>query len=132
MKPTTQPKKRGRPVGSKNKFKSNPFTKKYKEELIRHEDRLGEWYETRQDTSPLNKKVMGSSSLEGHSDLATADYMDLLCENILEHSEEVKSWKRERAWSLVSWLKGKPDMTRGELYVAVLVGSIIGIILTNL
>jgi len=55
---TTQPKKGGRPVGSKNKFKNNPFAKKYKEEL------------------------------------ETADYMDLLCENILEHSEEVKSWKR--------------------------------------
>ncbi len=27
-------------------------------------------------------------------ELETADYMDLLCENILEHSEEVKSWKR--------------------------------------
>lgn len=30
---TTQPKKRGRPLGSKNKFKSNEFAKKYKEEL---------------------------------------------------------------------------------------------------
>jgi len=30
---TTQPKKGGRPLGSKNKFKDNPFVKKYKEEL---------------------------------------------------------------------------------------------------
>lgn len=30
---TTQPKKRGRPLGSKNKFKSNEFAKKYKGEL---------------------------------------------------------------------------------------------------
>lgn len=30
---TTKPRKRGRPLGSKNKFKSNPFAKKYKESL---------------------------------------------------------------------------------------------------
>lgn len=30
---TTETKKRGRPVGSKNKFKTNEFAKKYKEEL---------------------------------------------------------------------------------------------------
>lgn len=148
---TTQPKKRGRPVGSKNKFKTNPFTKKYKadllkssiecvakkvgkelcscydclpvkkhkeeletpaeqakrwksddfampekykEELIRHEDRLGEWYETRQDTSPLNKKVMGSSRLEGFG------YVD----DIIESANQVKSWKRERADSYSYWV----------------------------
>lgn len=35
---TTQPKKRGPPVGSKNKFKTNPFAKKYKEELAELDD----------------------------------------------------------------------------------------------
>lgn len=30
---TTQPKKRGPPVGSKNKFKNNSFAKKYKAEI---------------------------------------------------------------------------------------------------
>ena len=94
MKTTTQTKKRGRPLGSKNKFKSNEFAKKYKEELIRHEDRLGEWYETRQDTSPLNKKVMGSSRLEGFG------YVD----DIIESANQVKSWKRERADSYSYWV----------------------------
>lgn len=93
---TTQPKKRGRPVGSKNKFKSNPFTKKYKEELKKYE--------------------------------ITKDQID----QINEHVAEIKSWKRERAWGLVSWLKGKPDLTRGELYISILIGCTIGNILTNL
>ena len=68
----------------KDKFKTNPFAKKYKEELIRHEDRLGEWYETRQDTSPLNKKVMGSSGLEGFG----------CVDDTIESANQVKSWKR--------------------------------------
>lgn len=69
---------------TKDKLKTSPFVKKYKEELIRHEDRLGEWYETRQDTSPLNKKVMGSSKLEGFS----------CVDDITDSANQVKSWKR--------------------------------------
>ncbi len=61
---TTQPKKRGRPVGSKNKFKSNPFAKKYKEELKPQWQRL--------EDSGLYNEIMN----------------DMIAE-----AEQVKSWK---------------------------------------
>jgi len=43
----------------------------------------------------LDKKFKTNKFAKKYKEeLETADYMDLLCENILEHSEEVKSWKR--------------------------------------
>lgn len=64
---TTQPKKRGRPVGSKNKFKTNEFAKKYKEVLA----------------EPLT-----------HRSVTTVKGLEEDEEDILENANQVKSWKR--------------------------------------
>jgi len=58
---------------------------------------------------------------------------NFVLDDAIESAEQVKSWSRhERAGWLVTWLKGRPDITRGELYVAILVGSLVGNVLTNL
>lgn len=75
---TTQPKKRGPPVGSKNKFKTSPFTKKYKEEL-------------RPNNPPLSKKSKYQRAPETDEEFLARFQRNL---EVFETANQVKSWNR--------------------------------------
>lgn len=83
---TTQPKKRGQPVGSKNKFKSNEFAKKYKTDLLK------------------------------------VEYGKLSEQELLEASDQVKSWSKHERAIICDNL--------ADIVLAAVVGLIVGVLLT--
>lgn len=102
-----QEKRPEKSIADTGKFRDNPFAKKYKDSL---------------------DKLMADAY---GVDLAGEDVVDSTV-YAWQAAQEVKSWKRERVGGLISWLKGRPDLTRGELYISILIGGTIGNILANL